>query len=55
MSLAALKAHAAALPGATVDIKWGVDGVASDSGLVSRSHELVLQRPPKKLQKELLS
>ena len=54
MSLAALKAHAAALPGATVDVKWG-DWVASHGGLVSRSHELALQRPPKKLQKELLS
>jgi len=29
MSFAALKAHAASLPGATVDIKWGADWVAS--------------------------
>jgi predicted DNA-binding protein (MmcQ/YjbR family) len=116
MSFAALKTHAMALPGATADIKWGADWVASVGGkmffvglpepgpwaacgfkvdehrflelsglpgfapapylarvkwvqlsdaralpladlkaLVSRSHELVLQRLPKKLQKELLS
>jgi len=55
MSFAALKAHAAALPGATVDIKWEAGWAASDSGLVSRLHELVLQRLPKKLQKDLLS
>jgi predicted DNA-binding protein (MmcQ/YjbR family) len=116
MSFAAMKTHAMALPGATVDIKWGADWVASVGSkmffvavpepgpwracsfkvdehrflelsglpgfapapylarvkwvqlsdaralplsdlkaLVSRSHELVLQRLPKKLQKELLS
>jgi predicted DNA-binding protein (MmcQ/YjbR family) len=32
MSFAALKAHAASLPGATVDIKWGADWVASVGG-----------------------
>jgi predicted DNA-binding protein (MmcQ/YjbR family) len=113
MSFAALKAHAQSLPGATVDIKWGADWVASVGGkmffctadekapkaasfkvddhrfleltgmpgfapapylarvkwvalrdikalplselkaLVSRSHELVLARLPKKLQKEI--
>jgi len=114
MSFAALKAHAAALPGATADIKWGADWVASVGGkmffvggtepgrwsacsfkvdehrfleltglpgfapapylarvkwvqlsdpralplpalkdLVSRSHALVLERLPKKLQREL--
>lgn len=29
MSFAALKRHAASLPGATADIKWGADWVAS--------------------------
>ena len=29
MSFAALKKHAASLPGATTDIKWGADWVAS--------------------------
>lgn len=32
MSFAALKKHAASLPGATVDIKWGADWVASVGG-----------------------
>lgn len=32
MSFTALKAHAASLPGATVDIKWGADWVASVGG-----------------------
>ena len=32
MSFAALKKHAAALPGATVDLKWQVDWVASVGG-----------------------
>src|SRR4051794_41957911 len=32
MSYAALKRHAAALPGATQDIKWGADWVASVGG-----------------------
>jgi predicted DNA-binding protein (MmcQ/YjbR family) len=32
MSFAALKKHAAGLPGTTVDIKWGADWVASVGG-----------------------
>ncbi len=32
MSYAALKQHAQSLPGATVDIKWGADWVASVGG-----------------------
>lgn len=32
MSFAALKKHAASLPGATTDIKWGADWVASVGG-----------------------
>ncbi len=32
MTFAALKAHAQSLPGATVDIKWGADWVASLGG-----------------------
>jgi predicted DNA-binding protein (MmcQ/YjbR family) len=32
MSFAALKKHAAGLPGATQDIKWGADWVASVGG-----------------------
>ena len=32
MSFAALKRHAAALPGVTVDLKWQVDWVASVGG-----------------------
>jgi predicted DNA-binding protein (MmcQ/YjbR family) len=32
VSFAALKAHAQSLPGATVDIKWGADWVASVGG-----------------------
>ncbi len=32
MSYAVLKKHAASLPGATVDIKWGADWVASVGG-----------------------
>jgi predicted DNA-binding protein (MmcQ/YjbR family) len=32
MSYTALKRHAASLPGATVDIKWGADWVASVGG-----------------------
>jgi len=32
MSFAVLKKHAAALPGATADIKWGADWVASVGG-----------------------
>ncbi|MDN3923119.1 MmcQ/YjbR family DNA-binding protein [Roseateles violae] len=32
MSFAALKQHAAAMPGATMDIKWGADWVASVGG-----------------------
>jgi predicted DNA-binding protein (MmcQ/YjbR family) len=116
MSFAALKAHAASLPAATTDIKWGADWVASVGGkmffaagpepgpweacsfkvddhrfleltgvpgivpapylarvkwvqvknakalplselkaLVTRSHELVLGKLSKKLQRELLS
>lgn len=116
MSFSALQKHAAALPAATADIKWGCDWVASVGGkmffaggpepgpwqscsfkvdehrfleltglpglaparylarvkwvqltdpkalplaelkaLVTRSHELVLARLPKKLQKELLA
>ena len=115
MSFAALKKHAASLPGATTDIKWGADWVASVGGkmflaggpepgswsscsfkvddhrflelsglpgfapapylarvkwvqlkdpkarpladlkaLVTRSHELVLGKLPKKLQREIL-
>lgn len=116
MSFAALKRHAASLPGATADIKWGADWVASVGGkmflcggpepgpwrgcsfkvdahrflelsglpgfapapylaraqwvqlrdakalpradlkaLVTRSHALVLQRLPKKMQRELMA
>ncbi len=32
MSFSALKAHAQSLPGATIDIKWGADWVASVGG-----------------------
>lgn len=32
MSIAALRKHAQSLPGATVDIKWGADWVASVGG-----------------------
>lgn len=114
MSIAALKKHALSLPGATQDVKWGADWVASVGGkmfmvtadkptastglsfkvdehrfleltslpgvipapylarvkwvmvkdlkalplaeikaLVARSHELVLQRLPKKLQRDI--
>lgn len=32
MSIAALRKHAESLPGATIDIKWGADWVASVGG-----------------------